>query len=551
MPTTEPALASTDLPRSQHSWSGFAVPQLVGGTLLWWSILGVMAIGFLFVGVNSLDLSPTEARLGLAVGSGMGPFGKVYGGWATDVWPLPLALGRIWAMFEGTWASAGVVRWPGAFAALLLVAILARRSAEVLGGRAGLLTGLTTLGSLALIDRSSLLGLDVLAALGVVAALDRIIAKGPDTRAGLWLSLAFLSAGWPPVALVGLTLLILQRKDAGVPFRFVIPVVLTVASWSIWACVTVSPEAWLTALGMPLTQKSAWGLVPNVITLGLPWAPIALLLAWPSVRAQFGSTTGTPWVMAWIQALVVCLVVGTVIPGLAMAARLPAVLALCVLSAACLDCAWVDLAAWPASARRVFAGLLLLVVALWAAIVVGYFGYLSLAVTYYRPLAIVLFALVGPTLFVAILAASSGQGRRAVIALGLVACGLKIAYVGFFAPEWNYKTGQGPWGRAIGQWVPARRLIYTSHVWQPDLAFATERQFHQLVNPRVLEYQRDPLPRFVLLHDQEFAHWPEDAMPLVKMAEFEDAYGSKRVLARTAGPFSWRQASIDARAYKE
>ena len=130
----------------------------------------------------------------------------------------------------------------------------------------------------------------------------------------------------------------------------------------------------------------------------------------------------------------------------------------------------------------------------------------------------------------------------------LVACGVKIAYVGFLAPEWNYKAGQGPWGRAIGQWIPHHRLIYTSHIWQPDLAFATERQFYQLADPRVLEFQRDPLPRFVLLHEEEFTHWPPDAMPLVKMAEMQDQFGSKRIIARTAGPFSWRQAAIDAKS---
>jgi hypothetical protein len=130
--------------------------------------------------------------------------------------------------------------------------------------------------------------------------------------------------------------------------------------------------------------------------------------------------------------------------------------------------------------------------------------------------------------------------RRGLIALAAIAICLKIAHWGYYVPEWNYRRSQGPWGRAIGQWVVPRWPIYTLHAWPTDLAFSTEHPIRQMRHPQSLALQADPNPKFVLLLAPEFEHWPSNAPPVVRVATFQDEHGSSRVLARTAGPFSWK-----------
>ena len=74
--------------------------------------------------------------------------------------------------------------------------------------------------------------------------------------------------------------------------------------------------------------------------------------------------------------------------------------------------------------------------------------------------------------------------------------GLKLAHWGYYAPEWNYRLSQGPWGRAIGQWLPRKWPLYTVHDWPPDLAFFIGRPVRQLPSPRFLELR--PRPRMPL-----------------------------------------------------
>ena len=129
-----------------------------------------------------------------------GPLGLAFGGWEPTVWPLPLAASSLWAWGEGGTPTSASVRWPAAIAGVLVGLILARRGAAPISGRAGVLIGLAWYGSIALMDRSAGAGLDVLAGLATVAAIDRLLGRGADLAAGGWLALAFLSAGWPPVA---------------------------------------------------------------------------------------------------------------------------------------------------------------------------------------------------------------------------------------------------------------------------------------------------------------------------------------------------------------
>jgi hypothetical protein len=131
--------------------------------------------------------------------------------------------------------------------------------------------------------------------------------------------------------------------------------------------------------------------------------------------------------------------------------------------------------------------------------------------------------------------ARRGTARGAIGAVAAVAIGLKLFHYGVYVPEWNYRFSQGPWGRAIGQWVPPSWPIYTVHAWPADLAFATGHPVRQLPNERSLVFEPRTRPLFILLHPAEFDHWPEHAPALIKVRVFQDPYGGSRVLARTTG----------------
>ena len=45
---------------------------------------------------------------------------------------------------------------------------------------------------------------------------------------------------------------------------------------------------------------------------------------------------------------------------------------------------------------------------------------------------------------------------------------------------------QGPWGRAVGQWVPPNWPLYVVHAWSDDLLFHTERPVRQIAAPPLL-----------------------------------------------------------------
>ena len=111
---------------------------------------------------------------------------------------------------------------------------------------------------------------------------------------------------------------------------------------------------------------------------------------------------------------------------------------------------------------------------------------------YYRILGIVVAVVVlgrhGPGL----VGPRRGQHASRLVTLAIMAVGLKLAHWGYYAPEWNYRHSQGPWGRAIGQWIPRKWPLYTFHDWPPDLAFFIGRPVRQLPSPRFLEYLPGP-----------------------------------------------------------
>jgi hypothetical protein len=397
------------------------------------------------------------------------------------------------------------------------------------------LLALTFFGSLAAIHRAEGTGLDWIAGLAVVAALDRIINRGPDLLAGLWLAAALLAGGWPPVAMIVLPMIVLGRP---LSIRLLAPGLVAFAAWSAWAIRAASPEAWGAAIALPLTRGAAWWLVPGVVLLALPWAPASALAALPAVRRAWDDRTRA-LVVGWLQCAGVAALAGTLLPGLAPSARVVLLAGLAVAAAAALE--GVVLAAGAGrAAGRTWLGMALGLAVLAAVVLVPLAVYVAAAVPYYRRAALLLcgLGLIVPAMAVA--AAWRGRLRLALAAMVLLAGALKLGHYSVYVPEWNYRLGQGPWGRAIGQWVPPNWPLYVVHAWPDDLLFHTDRPVRQLAAPQVLDFKPKDRPHFVLLLEGEFTHWPKAAPPLVKVRSFDDERGSVRVLARTAGELNLR-----------
>jgi hypothetical protein len=498
-----------------------------------------LAIVFVVLGASSLDLGPVEARLGMASGEALGPFGRVFGYWDPSLWPLSVVFGRVWAFFEEVGPTQNVVRWPSAIAGVLIGLLLARRARLALGPRAGVLVALAWYGSFALIDRSAVTGLDLIAGLGTVAALDRLLARGSGWVVGAWASLAFLAAGWPPLAVLGLATVVLGRSAATWSWSTTIPVVATVAGWSAWALATAPAEAWATALALPITQPSSWGLAFTAIGLGLPWVPFALLATNQSLREGW-SKEGRAMALGWLKVVGACLIVGMMVPGLGSAALVPALAGLAVLSASCWDRVLTSKDEMPEAVGRRATRISLAISGLWLFAVVSWGGYVGFAVAYYRATIIVVALLSLAGFLMAIRSCRLGEAKWALGSIVAVSIALKLAHWGYYAPESNYRIGAGPWGRAIGQWVPEKHPIYVLHSWPADLAFATARPFRQLATPQHIEFQPGKGSKFVLLQDSEYAEyqgWSKGWPKLIKVAEFEDEMGlSKRILTRTDAP---------------
>lgn len=500
------------------------------------AVLGLLAAGFVLIGGASLDLGPIEARLGLATGERFGPLGQNFGGWEPSVWPGQLVPSKVWAWFEEGMPTANSVRWPAAIAGVLIGLLLARRAATLLGGRAALLVGACWFGSIGLMDRSAGAGIDLLTGLATVAALDRLLARGSDLVAGGWLAVAFLLGGWPPVAFVFLATVVLGRLGASLSWRLAVPPAVAAAGWSVWALGAMQTEAWVSALALPLAQRPEWSFVPGLLALGLPWSLLALLPAGRRLRESW-SGPSRAWVIGWGQVVLIGMLAGTVVPGLALAARVPALAGLAVAAAAGCDriVGGLELGHW---GRRWLFGSTLALVLAWALIALLGGGYLAAAVPYYRFVTVSLAVTSVLLTAYAILATTRRDGRRAVVTLFALAVCLRLAHWGYYVPEWNYRRSQGPWGRAVGQWVPPGWPIFTFHNWPADLAFATGHPVRQLASERHLEYQPGQV-KFVLLHGGEFANWPSQAPALLPVAQVQDEFGTPRVLARTHGDLPW------------
>jgi hypothetical protein len=321
-----------------------------------------------------------------------------------------------------------------------------------------------------------------------------------------------------------------------------------VGSWSAWAWSTARFEAWAAAVALPLTEGPAWTLAIWAAVYALPWSPMAALLGLESVRKGL-TEEGRALALGWLKIAGALALAGTLVPGLGDATRIPILFGLAVASASAIDrvlAGWHGLAP---GARRAFWAAAILASVGWAIVATPTFGYVAASIGSYRSLAVLLIGLGLVAPMVAIAGASRSRPALALAALVIVAGSLKLAHWGVVVPEWNYRASQGPWGRAIGQWMPRRSTLYFINTtafdtsipdrdrWPADLAFHAGRKVRQIPAAEALGLEPEAdSPHFVLLHPSEFEHWPESAPDLVLVREMQDQYGSPRVLARTTGP---------------
>jgi hypothetical protein len=517
-----------------HRWDPAVNRFLVLGNRVWARLAIIaLAAGFVILGADNLDLGPIEARLGLAAREHFGPLGQVFGYWSPDLWPAEVLPSKALALLQPAWeTSSGAVRWPAAIAGLIAGLILTSGMARVQGKRAAVFLGLCWFGSIGLVDRSAGAGVDLILGLGTIAAIHRVMTRGPDLVAGLWAAWAFLAGGWPPLAVIVMASIAVAKNSGGLSGRLILPPVLAAAVWSAWIIATCSVEAWAAALALPFTQKPSWTLALGVIGLGLPWSPFVTLAASGSARLHWRPECRS-WVIGWVQVALVCLIAGTLVPGMSSAARMVALAGLAVGAAASLESAWCR--ALSRGAQHGFFALFAVITLLWlSASIYGSFIW-CVAMPFYRALGVVMGFLILGVGILAYSALASGNLRRGMVAIIIIAIGLKLAHWGYYVPEWNYRRSQGPWARAIAQWVPRKWTLYTIHDWPPDLAFFIKRPVRQLRSARFLEYQPGPESKFVLLLPAELENWPDSALPIMTVARFQDQYGGERVLARTAG----------------
>jgi hypothetical protein len=492
-----------------------------------------LALFFVILGAIDLDVSPAEARLGLAAGEKIGPLGQVFGYWAPDLMPgqvLPsLVLGRLEAFGR---PSPAAVRWPAALAGILAGWLIARGMYTALGLRAALILGTCWFGSLALIDRSAATGLNLIVGLATLASINRIITSRSNRVAGLWAALAFLAGGWPPLVVIALGVIVIGRNTVKNFLSLLLPPLLTALAWSFWTIWATSAEVWAASLTLPLKQTPSWWFVVNVACVGLPWSPFAVLVLDRSMRDGW-KPAGRSWLMGWLQVAVASLVGGTLVPGLSQPALVVALAGLIIVAAGCLEAAWARTLS-PGS-RKGFFFLFGAVLGLWLAVVV-YGSYIwNLVMPYYRPVGIITGVIAIGVAILGSSALATSNSRRGLVALMIMAIALKVVHWGYYVPEWNYRYSQGPWGRAISQWVPKRWALYTFHEWAPDLAFFMKRPVRQLGSPHFLRYQSGPESKFVLLQASEFENWPKSAPPIILVAKFLDQSAEERILARTPG----------------
>ena len=130
---------------------------------------------------------------------------------------------------------------------------------------------------------------------------------------------------------------------------------------------------------------------------------------------------------------------------------------------------------------------------------------------------------------------TTGNSRRGLVTLVMIAVGLKLVHWGYYVPEWNYRRSQGPWARAISPVGPPKWTLYTFHDWPADLAFFTKRPVRQLASPTILGYQPGPTSKFVLLQVRSSRTGRRRPRPITAGRQVSRSIGP-RANRRPAGP---------------
>ncbi|MBI1323939.1 hypothetical protein GC170_12250 [bacterium] len=500
-----------------------------------------IAITFVVWGAARLEVGHQEARAAMAVREPLGPVGQSFGGLDPAIYPGAVALSKLWGVIEDDGLGMEAIRWPEAILAMIFGIVLAIRSENIAGKRASLWVSLCWFASLAVIHRSGEIGIDITGGFGLLLALDRAIARQGrlDSLCGLFASIAFLCAGLPPVIIITAASIALLRSSAGLGLSYLGFVIATVAGWSAWALSEISAEAWAAAIALPVSFRTASNITLVTLALCLPTVVFLPALLGRNARESWAPRR-IAYVQGWLTVAAMCLFVGTILPQFARTTLLP-VVAGCAVGA---GHAWAAVLARRGSESSSFELTWMKIatgaLAVFAFLSVPALAYVSLTIPYYRPVSILGIAIASAAAIAYASGLVSRDMRRIALSFVLICISIKLAHTAIYVPEWNYRRGQGPWGRAVGQWVPEGWPIYTLHGWPADFAFATGHNFRQLTHPRFLPDPAktpDQRPSFILLHPADFEHWPKTAPPIVKVFEFHDHSGQRvsKVLART-GP---------------
>ena len=144
---------------------------------------------------------------------------------------------------------------------------------------------------------------------------------------------------------------------------------------------------------------------------------------------------------------------GTLVPGLGTAARVVALTGLIVIAAACLESAWTQDPCQARLAGRSSSCLALCWDSGLLSCSTGVYIW-NLVMPFYRPLGIIMSLIAIGVAVLGWSALETGNSRRGLVSMMIIAVALKLAHWGYYVPEWNYRYSQGPWGRAISQWIP-------------------------------------------------------------------------------------------------
>ncbi|MFM7593761.1 MAG: hypothetical protein ACKO85_18395, partial [Isosphaeraceae bacterium] len=513
-------------------------------------LLAFVAISctFLVWGATRLEIGSQEARLGMAARESFGPVGQSFGGLDPGIYPGPVALLKAFSVIEKWNPGQESIRWTSVICAGLIGIAITLRTEWKSGKTAALAVALCWFSSVALLHRTGEMGIDFYLGAGLVLALNDTIAQRGQLRlrTGIYTAIAFLCGGLAPVILVVAASIIICRSSAGLRPGFLAFVIATVGGWSAWALNEISAEAWAAAIALPVVFRSGSSFPSIVMILCLPMVLAVPAFFSQKLRSEWAESS-REYTSNWWTIASACLFVGTVLPQFSRATLLPIVAGCSVIAGHVWATAWQSrqFAALGFAGRWLSGTSGLLVVAA-SAVIIPFGVYLSIAIPYYRwtSLACLVLAIVSAGFY--FYGNYTGKSRQVIMSIVLLAICIKTAHTAIYVPEWNYRRGQGPWGRAIGQWVPAGWPIYTLHGWPTDLAFATGHNFRQITAPRFLPGQDrspDGRPVFILLHPADFERWPKSAAPIRKVFEFQDQSGfSSKILARTGGEkLNWLQ----------